>query len=249
MRATLVTLVAAVALAACSKPQDIVFGPEPLKQIAEQGDHFKKLPEADRMLLVGYLGLSEVRKAFGGDSKPVTGRTVGEVLVDARAWKAQMDAEKAAQAEKAKEAEALKAKALAERKVIVDRIAQSATVAAVSMKILPKNYDAGRFESMLTFNYVIENKGTVGIRQLKGTLYFRDATGDPIGDLRVNFDEPIAAGKTLKTDTGRGWTINEFRNGDIEKIAGRDFSSMTVSFEPTSVAFEGGEVLKAPDAN
>lgn len=249
MRSTLVTIAAALALAACSKPQDIVFGPEPLKQIGDQGEQFKKLPEEDRMLLVSYLGLSEMRKVFGGEAKPVTGRTVGEVLVDARAWKAGVEAHKAAEAEKAKEAEALKVKALEERKAIAAKIAQSATVAVVSMKVLPKNYEARRYDSMLTFSFVIENKGTVAIKQLKGSLYFSDATGDPIGDLTVDFDEPIAAGKTLTTDTGRRWKINEFRNGDIEKIAGREFANMKVRFEPTSVAFDGGEVVRAPSSD
>jgi hypothetical protein len=35
-------------------------------------------------------------------------------------------------------------------------------------------------------------------------------------------------------------------NGEIEKIADREFSSMKATFEPESIAFEGGEVLKAP---
>ena len=53
-------------LAACSKPTDIVFGPEPLKQMADQGEQFRKLPEADRQLLAGYLAASEMSKALGG---------------------------------------------------------------------------------------------------------------------------------------------------------------------------------------
>jgi hypothetical protein len=36
-------------------------------------------------------------------------------------------------------------------------------------------------------------------------------------------------------------------NGNIEKIAGREFSSMKATFEPESIAFADGEVLKAPD--
>ena len=100
---------------------------------------------------------------------------------------------------------------------------------------------------MLSLNFAIKNKSDKGIRQLKGRVTFKDATGDRIGSLPVDFDEPIGAGKTRKTDTGRGWKINEFRNGEIERIAGRELSSMTATLEPESIAFEGGEVLKAPE--
>lgn len=74
----LIVLVTVLFLTACSKPTDIVFGPEPLKQMAEQGDQFKKLPEEDRMLLAGYLGIKGMAQAFGAkDERPITGRTVG----------------------------------------------------------------------------------------------------------------------------------------------------------------------------
>src|SRR5687767_14029594 len=73
-------------LIGCSKPTDIVLGPEPLRQMAEQGDKFKQLSEDDRVLLVGYLTAAEFGKVFGGEIKPATGRTVGEVLADARVW-------------------------------------------------------------------------------------------------------------------------------------------------------------------
>jgi len=83
----------------CSKPTEIVFGPEPLKQMAEQGEQFRKLSEEDRTVLAGDLTASEVGKLFGAEIKAVTGRTVGEMLVDARAWREKM---KAAEAESKK---------------------------------------------------------------------------------------------------------------------------------------------------
>jgi hypothetical protein len=41
--------------------------------------------------------------------------------------------------------------------------------------------------------------------------------------------------------------INPFMNGEIEKIASRDFNSMKTKFEAMALAFEGGEVLRAPE--
>lgn len=241
------TLILVVALASgCSKLQDIVFGPEPLKQIAEQGEQFKKLAEEDRLLLVTYLGVSQIGKAFGAEVKSPTGRTVGEVLVDARAWKETLKAAEVEAKKREAEADALKAKVLAERKVIAKRISSSVIVAVVGTRVLPENYDIGRYSAMLSISYAIENKADKGFRQLKGRVTFKDATGDTVGWLPVDFDEPVGAGKTLKTTTGRGWKLNKFSNGDIEKIAGREFSSMTATFEPESIAFDGGEVLKGP---
>jgi hypothetical protein len=236
-----------VLTAGCSKPTDIIFGPEPLKQIGEQGEQFKKLSEEDRTLLVGYLTAGQIGKIFGAEIKPATGRTVGEVLVDARAWREKL---KAAEIEAKKlqaEKEALKAKVLAERKTISDKIAASAVVAVTDKKVLPKNYEAGRYSELLVLHFAIENKSDKTIRQLKGQVVFLDATGDKVGDLRVDFDEPIASKKILKTTTGRGWKLNPFMRTDIEKIAGRDFNSMKVHFEAEAIAFEGGEVLKAPE--
>lgn len=246
MRKFLVFLALAL-IAGCSNPNDIVFGPEPLKQIAEQGDKFKKLSEEDRTLLVGYLTLTEMGKAFGADIKPATGRTVGEVLVDARVWKEKMKAVELEQRKREAEAEALKNKALAERKAIADKISNSVVVAIIDKSILPKDFNAERFSEMLILKYAVENKSDKTILQLKGRVTFKDTIGDEIGSLPVNIDEPVKPGQTLKTNTGRGWELNPFLNGDIEKIAGRDFDSMKATFEPESIAFEGGEVLKAPD--
>jgi len=248
MRLLSAIILSTALVSGCSKPQDIIFGPEPLKQIADQGEQFKKLPEEDRALLVAYLGMSQLGKVFGVDVKSPTGRTVGEVLADARAWQEKMKAAEVENKKREAEAEALKVKVLAERKEVADRISSSVVVAVVGTRILPKNYEAGRYSAMLSVSYAIDNKSDKGIRQLKGRVVFKDATGDTVGWLPVDFDEPVGAGKTLKTTTGRGWQLNEFRNGEIEKIAGREFSSMTATFEPESIAFDGGEVLKAPEA-
>lgn len=253
-----IILVLWVLITGCSDPKDIVFGPEPLKQIAEQGNQFKKLPEEDRTLLVGYLTSLEMGKAFGVDIKSATGRTVAEVISDARAWKEKMNAAEmeakekkmAAEAEAKKkeaETEALKNRMIAERKAVAEKISSSVTVAIIDKTVLPENYDAGRYSEMLSIKYAIENKSDKTIRQLKGRVTFKDAVGDEIGWLPVSIEEAVKPQQTLKTTTGRGWKINQFSNGDIERIAGREFSSMTGIFEPESIAFDGGEVLKAPE--
>jgi hypothetical protein len=183
-----------VTLAGCSKPTDIVFGPDPLKQIAEQGDRFKKLSEDDRSLLVAYLTVSAMGKAFGAEIKPATGRTVGEVLVDARAWREKVRAAEAGAKQREAAEAALKVIVVAERKAIADKIAESVIVAITDKKVLPKDLNAGRFNDLLVLHYAIENKSDKPIRQLKGQVVFLDATGDKVGDLPVDIDERVAPG-------------------------------------------------------
>jgi len=240
-------LILVLVASGCGKPEDIIFGPEPLKQISEQGDKFKKLSEEDRTLLVAYLGIAQLGKIFGADVKSPTGRTVREVLAEARAWQEKLKQAEAEEKKREVEAQALKAKVLAERKALAERISSSVVVAVTGTRVLPKNYDAGRYSPMLSVSYAIENKSTRAIRQLKGRVVFKDLTGDEVGWLPVDFDQTIGPGKILKTDTGRGWRLNEFRNGEIERIASRQFSSMSATFEPESIAFDGGEVIKASD--
>jgi hypothetical protein len=231
-------------LAACSKPTDIVFGPEPLKQMAEQGDQFKRLSEEDRTLLAGYLGLTSIAQLFGGkDAKPITGRTVGEVLVDARAWKERMKVEELAEKAKQAEADALKEKVEAERKSISDKIQQAVTAVVTAKNVLPEDYSAGRAFEMLALRFAVENKSAKTISQLKGRMHFLDATGDEIGWLPVNFDDPISAGQTRTTTFE--WK-NTGMSNEIRKITQANSDSMKTRFEASAVAFADGEVIKVP---
>lgn len=237
----------AILISACGSPDDIVFGPEPLKQMAEQGDKFKRMPEDDRMLLASYLTLGQMSAAFGGQAKSNTGRTVGEVMKDAKAWREKVKDAQVEQSKRDAEALALQIKVDAEKKKIADRIATIVTIAVIDKVVLPKNYDVGRYSELLTIKYALENKSEKTIRQIKGVVTFVDATGDPVGSLNVDFDSLIKPGATLKTDTGGGWRTNSFSNGTIEKIANREFSSMKGTFKATSIAFADGEVIKAAE--
>lgn len=247
MKKLVLAIVAAALLAACNSPNDIILGPEPLKQIAEQGDKFKGMPEQDRILLVQYLAVAQIGKALGSDAISPVGRTVGEVMKDARAWQ---EKAKAAQVEEKKQedaAKALRAKVEAERIAVSAKIEAMVTIAVLEKRVLPKNYDAGRYNELLMISYALENKSEKTIKQIKGIVKFVDATGDEVGQLHVDFDQQIKPGARLMTDTGSGWRTNSFSNGTIEKIANRENSSMTGKFTPLSIAFADGEVLKAPE--
>lgn len=247
MKKILVAVAVVVLAAGCSSPNDIVLGPEPLKQLAEQGDKFKQMPEEDRMLLVGYLSIGEIGKAFGGNPVPVTGKTVGEVMKDARAWREKMKLQEVAQQKRAEEAAALRKKIEAENKILADKLATLATVAVIDKRVSPKDIYSGRYHDLLMIKYAVENKSEKPIRQIKGRVIFVDPSGDPVGDLQVDIDNLINPGQTVKTDTGVGWRTNQFSHGSIEQIARREFGAMSGTFKVTAIAFVGGEVLKVAD--
>lgn len=247
MKKLMLALLVASLLTACSKPTDIVLGPEPLKQMAEQGERFKKLPEDDRMLLAGYIGLVNLGQQFGSkDIKPLTGRTVGEVLVDAKAWRAKVQTEEALKQKRDAEATVLRDKVNAEQKALMDQLSQTLTVAVTRKGISPKDYSISRLYDQLSLTYAVENKSDKAIRQIKGYLYVFDATGDKLGMLPITFDETISPKSTLKTTTGGGWKIQRFENGDIEKIADTPFEGMTTRFDIKAIAYVDGQVVKAP---
>ena len=235
-------------LVACSNPNDIVFGPDPIKQMSEQGDKFKKLSEDDRMLLVGYVGLQGIASAFGAKAdKPIPGRTVGEVLKDAREWKAKMLAQEAESKKKDAETAVLRAKVVAERQAAIDKMSTAVTVAVTDKRVRPKDYSSGRLYEQLEMMYAVENKSDKAIRMLKGRLIALDATGDEIGALPLEFSELIKGRETKKTDSGSAWHVRRFDRGNIEKIADADFAGMKTRFEVEAIAYEDGEVLKAPE--
>ncbi len=77
----LVVIFSSFILAACSKSDDVVFGPDPIGQISATSEKFASMPEKDRQLLFTYID-RQMRSA----PKSVVGRRAADVLDDARAW-------------------------------------------------------------------------------------------------------------------------------------------------------------------
>lgn len=243
------TLLAAllVGMAACSDPKDIIFGPDPLKTLEDKGEQIRKLSEDDRKLLVAYLMANQLGSKLDGVPDQSIGRTVGEVLVSAEKWKTEQEAKAVEAKKQAEEAAALASKVEAEKRVIAARIAKAVTVAITGKRILPEDMYARRFQDELLMQYAIENKGEKEIRLLKGRMYFMDAAGDEVGWLPLTFDQKVAAGQTLKTNTGRIWKLTPYGPRELSKIAHLPIDGMKTRFEAESIAFSDGEVIKAPE--
>jgi hypothetical protein len=208
------------------------------------------MSEEDRKLLAGYLTQMEIGKTLGVEGlEPVTGRTVGEVMVDAMKWKARVAETEAAKKKKDEEATALKAKVLAERKAVTDKLGEAVTVALVGKRVAPKDYSSSRLYDFLSLDFAVENKTDRPIRQMKGIVYISDATGTELGSLIIDFNRPIGARATIKTDTGYGWQVRRFSTGTLEKIADAQFDGIKSRFEVEVIAYKDGEIIKAPEVN
>jgi hypothetical protein len=147
-----------------------------------------------------------VATKLGGAQDSVVGRTVGEVVTSAQAWRSEQE-EKSAEARKRQaEAEMLKSKVEAERKDEAEKIATAVT----GKRILPEDMDDCSYEDQSLIQYAVANRGTKDIRLLKGKMYFLDAAGDEVGVLPLSFDPKIGAGQTLKTDTGYIWKLRSY---------------------------------------
>lgn len=249
------SLVAVLTLSACSEPTDIVLGEKPIETVSANGEKLRKLAPEERDLLMRFLVAREVTNVLPGLSKDIastsgtlTGKTVGEALQLARQWDAEMLARKAAEAEAQRQAAALKERALAERRAAQDRINSLVTLALVKKQVLDEDLMAGRYTDLLKLTFAIENKSDKAIKLLKGRAYFSDLSGDPIGELDLQFDEGLPPNKLTTTSGGIVWRIDAFMSGYVERIAGTNGDNLQMKFEPESVVFSDGTVVKAPAA-
>lgn len=137
------------------------------------------------------------------DGGPLPGKTVGEALELARKWDVEAKAREAATKAKEREAEALRQRALEERKIAQERLANVISVALVKKEVLGSEYQAGRLFDELRLHFALENKTARPIVMVKGSVVFFDATGNRIDDLPVEFNEKLEAGKVVQS-TGRG---------------------------------------------
>lgn len=226
-------------LSGCNDPNNIVLGIDPTKQLTE--DSIKKLSEEDRILLAQYLIRNELAK-ITNTSISLAGKTVGEVIKEAKELKQH-------EIIQAKLDEEVKAKVQAEREQISNIIQSSANVVVTGKLVQPKNYENNQYDDLLLFQYNIENKSAKGIKQVNGSILVTDMIGDLVGTLYINmsFSTPIKPGKSLNTDLGIGWKINPFLNGDIERIASKDESTIHAKFVPDAIAFDDGEIIKLPE--
>ena len=221
------------ALAACSNPNDIVLGADPMKTIEANAEAIKKLSEEDRKLLIYSVGMSQMAGIFAskGEPNPLAGLTIGEDLGRAKKKKAETEA-------KNKESEELRKKVEAQTKLMQEEFQKILTVALVNKRNVMQEY--GR--RFVNLDMAYENKGNKDIQGVKGVLRVTDIFGDKILNVRWSYDKGIKAGKTA-TEKNVGIDINQFKDDDM-KLWNTDFDKLKSSFDVQTIIFVGGEKLQ-----
>ena len=231
-------LVAAIILAACSRPKDKVIPTNPDKW-SELSEVTKDLNSDEKQLLAAYLMRNTIGNLFSSEKGSIPpGTTVGEAIDLQRDFEAK---------EKLKEAqaEALKARAKAERDAAIEKMNHLITFAVVSKGLSPKNFYAGQYSNRIDFVFAIKNNTAKAIAGVKGAVQFRDMFDTTIENIGISVDQTIPA-NSEKTISGYGKDINEFKDDD-SKLAVTDLAKMKVSFSPQMIVFADGSRATAPD--
>jgi len=229
----------------CSDPKDFIFSNEPLKQISDNPDIFKKLPEDERRLLAGYLAANELSGAFGS-KKQIAGLSVSDVLTDAKAWQQRIQDNAAETLKRQKEADDLAQKVAAEQKEISEKIAAMISVAITEKTSLKRDFMKSRANDLLELKIAFENKQQKSIKQIKGYFDFFDPSNDFIGRLSIDMNQIIRPNEIIKENNSFLWNADSFTDDSARKIYALPTGGFTYSFTPVSIAFDDGEIIKIP---
>lgn len=94
----------------------------------------------------------------------------------------------------------------------------------------------------LEMHFVFKNKGDKPMTQADGSIALLDASGTLLKQMRVPFQEPIAAGKSVKK-RGR-FPIDKAEEGEVA-LAKSKLRNLTVVWKPKLYRFEDGTTMQA----
>lgn len=241
-------IIMALFATACSDPKDFIFSNEPLKQISDNPDIFKRLSEDERRLLAGYLAANELSSAFGS-KKQIAGLSVSDVLNDAQAWQKRIQDSAEETLNRQNEANELAQKVATEQKAISEKIASMVSVAITEKKSLKRDFSKNRAHDLLVLKIVFENKQSKSIKQIKGYFNFFDPSNDFIGRLSIDINQVIKPNEIVKENNDFMWNADPFASDDIKNLYALPANGFTYSFTPLSIAFEDGEVIKSQSSS
>ena len=230
-------------LSACSNPKDIRFGASPSDDMQKNEAKLKKLPPTDFALLTSYLNSAQASE-IKGRPNPAVGKTVAEVLDDARSWQKAQEIAAAEERERQESAKLMAGRIEAERKLLRDRVAGLVAVTFVKRTIIPPNPSAQRNEPVVRLEYDIENKGGKAILALKGKITYKDLFGNRIVDHPLQVDKTVPIGGHVTVPVN--YRVSPVWR-EMMALAELEDGKFSASFWPESLVLEGGETLRLSD--
>jgi hypothetical protein len=175
----------------CGSPKNKIVTDSNREQIIAQVAESQRLTPEEKQLFVSFMMRASAAKAFGGllgaDASTVaySGKTVGRIVEEERAFQAQNKAE---EEKRARLAAAAKARADA----LAAEINKALTIAVFDKR----SADIG-FMQFTYLKLVAENTSGKDVRGFTGRLKIRDMFGDELHDTHVKVTELISSGAKL----------------------------------------------------
>lgn len=229
------TLLAAAALAGCSKPTETIIPSDMSAWDKELAPQVKKLSEEDRRLFAAYVARAKIGEAFAGKGVPL-GTTVGQAIDEQRKWLV-------LQEQKAAEELALKEKLEKERLAAEAAIASAVTVTLLDKRELPRDWEVRRISDTQVFKIGVQNKSDKEIVGIAGTLEFVDVFDKRVGAVSFGISERLKPGQDFVWTGSRDY--NQFID-EHKAVWNLEKGKYTTRFKPEQVVFADGTKLGSP---
>jgi hypothetical protein len=183
----------------------------------------KTLSEEELEMLAGYIALRTI-----GEDK-MLGKTYGDLLTEAKEFKAEMEAKQEEErrlAEEAKREEAERIKRLS---------------GALTVSLYEKGFFEYNYQDYITFKFAFQNKTDKNMKAFTGMIIINDLFDKEIKNFNLTFDDGINA------NSKRNWSAqteyNQFIDEDVT-LKSKDMDDLKVEWIPEKIIFTDNTTLE-----
>ena len=224
-------LVAVLGTCSCGKdPRTIRITEKNKNTFMDEIKDLKGLTVDEVRLLIAYQAHAGMGRALGGNEPNPVGKTVGELIEDARK---QAESEKTEVDKQKRLADEAKAK----QEAIAAELRKAVAVAVFEKGFVPANPSASQFDAYITFKCAFENSSSKDIRAFKGVVVFQDLFGSNVYHVNLTISDPINAG--AKTTWSGVLKFNQFIEAQ-QRFRNAELKDLKVMWMPASIIFSDG---------
>lgn len=199
-----------------------------VKKAASEG----KISSEELAAFEGYTALAKLRMVLANEDL-LSGKTVGQIIDDANAFKKEFLGGTAKDEEKAR----------AESEKQMMRAAELAKYVKVSVydkEFEPSDYMSHRMHDGVSISCKISNPSDKNLRAFRGVLVVSDLFDREIKKIEISSEDPLGAGE----DADLSWVvdINQFNSDDM-KLKNTDFANLKIAWFPLEIIFADGTRL------
>ena len=233
-------LVALLGTCSCGKdPRTIRITEKNKDTFMDEIKDMKGLTVDEVRLLIAYQVRTGTTKAVGGKEQNTVGKTIGDVIEDARKQVASEKTEADRQKRLADEAKA-------KQEAIAAELRKAVAVAVFEKGFVPAIPGVGQFEAYITFKCAFENYSSKDIRAFKGVVIFQDLFGSDLYRVNLTISDPINAG--AKASWSGVVKFNQFIETQ-QRFRDTELKDMKVIWMPESIIFSDGTRTGEDPAN